>query len=191
MSFENQNRQQLIAILQSAYSGELAAALAYRGHWQSVSDAGERQSIRAIEEDELHHRRLVGEMLIKLKTDPNRSRELRAKLIGRTLGMLCRVSGRLAPMYGAGKLESRNIREYETAARYARDCGCLEFVNCLLDMAEVEWEHEFYFRHRVLSHPLGRRLRLWAQPPSKAMIRSSYEGDSEVPESFSAACQSC
>jgi Uma2 family endonuclease len=29
-------RQNLIRILQSAYSGELAAAFAYRGHWKSL-----------------------------------------------------------------------------------------------------------------------------------------------------------
>jgi hypothetical protein len=77
-------------------------------------------------------------------------------------------------MYGAGRLESRNIREYEIAARYARDGGHNEFVDCLLAMAEVEWEHENYFRSRVLSHGLGRRVNLWSQPPAKEMIRKSF-----------------
>ena len=31
----------------------------------------------------------------------------------------------------------------------------------LLVMAEVEWEHEKYFRSCVLLHSLGRRLPLW------------------------------
>ena len=39
----------LVAILQLAYSGELAAALAYRGHWKSVSDIEDRRRIRQIE----------------------------------------------------------------------------------------------------------------------------------------------
>ena len=109
----------LIGILQLAYSGELAAAYAYRGHWKSVSYPGERRRIEEIENEEWHHRRLVGEMLQSLDAEPERLREIRAAMIGRVLGFLCHVTGWLAPMYGAGRLESRNIREYETAARFA------------------------------------------------------------------------
>lgn len=164
----------LIALLQLAYSGELAAAYAYRGHWHSVSDKDERSSIEQIENEEWHHRRLVGEMLQSLKAYPDKRREIRASIIGRTLGLLCHFTGWLAPMYGAGRLESRNIREYETAARYARDCGRADLVDCLLTMAEVEWEHERYFRSCVLRHRLGRRLPLWPEPPSKETIRESF-----------------
>ena len=173
------SREKLITILQLAYSGELAAAYAYRGHWQSVRALAERDAIRTIEEDELRHRDLVGQMLAKLGSGPNQRRELRATIIGRTLGCLCHVSGWLAPMYGAGKLESRNVREYETAARYARDAGCLEFIECLLEMAEVEWDHEQYFRSCVLRHSLGRRLPIWPELPARQTIRLSYEREKE------------
>jgi len=177
MVTKDDSREKLITLLQLAYSGELAAAYAYRGHWQSVSASAERDAIRTIEEDELRHRNLVGEMLAKLGAGPNNRREIRATIIGRTLGFLCHVSGWLAPMYGAGKLESRNVREYETAARYARDAGCLEFIECLLEMAEVEWDHEHYFRSCVLSHSIGRRLPIWPQLPGKQTIRLSYESE--------------
>src|SRR5215213_7934895 len=113
-------RAQLIAILQLAYSGELAAAYAYRGHWHSVSDPEERRQIKKIEDEEWHHRRQVGEMLASLDAGPNRVREVRATIIGRCLGLMCHLSGWFAPMYGAGRLESRNIVEYETAARHVR-----------------------------------------------------------------------
>ena len=165
----------LVALLQLAYSGELAAAHAYNGHWRSVKDAGERARIAEIEQEELQHRKLVGEMLANLGAAPNRSREIRASVIGRTLSFLCHVSGWLAPMYGAGRLESSNVREYETAARFARECGREDLLDCLLTMAEVEWEHEKYFRSRVLTHPLGRRLTLWPQPPPKESIREPFE----------------
>ncbi len=177
MTTAEHSRQKLIAILQLAYSGELAAAYAYRGHWHSVRRQDEREAIRAVEEDEWRHRRFVGEMLSQLGSAPKKYREVRAAIIGRTLAVLCHVMGWLAPMYGAGKLESRNVREYETAARYARDCGQLDFVECLLEMAEVEWDHEHYFRSRVLKHRLGRRLRLWPAPPPKETIRHSYESE--------------
>jgi rubrerythrin len=173
------NHNNLTAILQLAYSGERAAAYAYRGHWKSVSDKEERERIKQIEAEEWHHRELVGEMLRSLDAYPYSFREIRALLIGRVLGLLCHFTGWLAPMYGAGRLESRNIVEYETAARYARDCGRDDLIDCLLTMAEVEWEHEIYFRSRVLLHPLGKRLSLWPVPPPKEAIRESFEREPE------------
>lgn len=170
----DKGKQSLIALLQLAYSGELAAAHAYNGHWRSVTNAEERARIAEIEQDELHHRRLVGEMLASLGATPDRFREIRASVIGRTLSFLCHVSGWLAPMYGAGRLESSNVREYEMAATFARECGREDLIDCLLTMAEVEWEHEKYFRSRVLVHPLGRRLTLWPQPPPKETIRERF-----------------
>lgn len=169
------SRQKLIALLQLAYSGELAAAYAYRGHWKSVRNAAQKTAIQNIENDEWRHRKLVGEMLAGLASGPSQRRETRANMIGRTLGFLCHVMGWLAPMYGAGRLESRNIREYETAARYAEGCGRSDLVDCLLEMAEVEWDHEHYFRGRVQEHFIGRRLPLWRQPPPKESIRISFE----------------
>jgi rubrerythrin len=168
-------RAQLIAILQLAYSGELAAGYAYRGHWHSVSDPEERRSIKKIEDEEWHHRKLVGEMLESLGAGPNKVREVRATVVGRVLGVLCHVSGWFAPMYGAGKLESRNIVEYETAARHALACGRDDLIDCLLTMAEVEWEHEKYFRSCVLRHRWSRRVSVWPEPPPKEAIRASFQ----------------
>ncbi len=172
LSGPRDSRAKLIEILQLAYSGERAAGYAYRGHWKSVSDPEEKQHIHVIEDEERHHRNLVGEMLTKLGAKPNEVRELRATIIGRTLGFLCHVSGWFAPMYGAGKLESRNIVEYETAARYARECGHDELIDCLLTMAEVEWEHERYFREKVLSHTWAKWFTIWPKPPGKETIRA-------------------
>ena len=176
---QHDSSQNLIALLQLAYSAERAAGYAYRGHWHSVVDRDERKRIEQIEIEEWHHRELVGEMLAGLGAQPDRQRELRATVIGRGLGALCHVMGWLAPMYGAGRLESRNIGEYETAARHARACGREDLIDCLLTMAEVEWEHENYFRSRVLLHRFGRRLRLWPAPAPKAMIRESFARDGE------------
>jgi rubrerythrin len=167
----------LIALLQLAYSGERAAAFAYQGHGASVKEAEERTHIRKIEEEELHHRAVVGGMLRGLGSGPSQWLEVKATIIGKTLSFLCHVSGWFAPMYGAGKLERRNIVEYETAARHARDCGHDELVECLLEMAEVEWEHEHYFRVKVLSHRLSRVVRTWPAPPPKDAIRRTFAGE--------------
>lgn len=169
--------EELIEILRLAYSGELAAAYAYRGHRRSVKDAAVSARIREIEEEEWHHRRLVGRMLEQLGAQPSGARELRARIIGRTLGALCHLSGWLLPMYGAGRLESRNINEYETAARHASRSGHAEFVDCLLRMAEVEWEHEKYFRAHVANHKLGARIPIWPSPAPKEAIRATYHSE--------------
>ncbi|MEM7246357.1 MAG: hypothetical protein AAF533_13490 [Acidobacteriota bacterium] len=166
-------RRELVALLQLAYSGEQAAALAYRGHWRSVRGE-ERERIRVIEEEEWHHRRQVGVMLHELGERADRGRERRTRWIGTVLGALCHVSGWLAPMYGAGQLESENIREYETAARLAHACGRHEWIDCLLTMAEIEHDHETYFREQVRTHALGRSLPLWKTPPPREAIRASF-----------------
>ncbi len=172
-------RESLIAVLQRAYSGERAAGYAYRGHWRSLRDAKERDRVRQIENEEWHHRRQVGEMLERLGSGPNPTRERRALVIGRTLGLLCHVSGWLLPMYGAGRLERRNVGEYESAARYARLCGRDELVDCLLTMAEVEWDHEAFFRSRVETSALGRRF-LWDPLPPRTAIRAAFAGEAAL-----------
>lgn len=171
---EPDDLERLTAILRLAYSGELAAALAYRGHWHSVRDPGDCSRISKIEHEEWHHRDLVGAMLSRIGTAPSKGRERRARVVGRTLGLVCHVAGWLAPMYGAGKLERRNIEEYEAAARLAMRAGWSEFADCLLAMAEVEWEHEQYFRSRVQAHRLAPWLPLWPAPPPKSEIRGSF-----------------
>ena len=44
----------------------------------------------------------------------------------------------------------------------------------LLFQAEVEWEHESYFRLKAASHPIARLLKVWPAPAPKADIRASY-----------------
>jgi demethoxyubiquinone hydroxylase (CLK1/Coq7/Cat5 family) len=168
----------LVELLQLAHAGELAAGYAYRGHWRSLPEGEEREHIRKIEEEEWHHRRLVAGILRNLGARPRPLREAVFWTIGRTLGALCHVSGRFLPMYGAGALERRNIVEYEDAAFAARASGHLELLACLLTMAEVEWDHEQYFRSRVAGHLLLRLFPLWPAPPPRERIREPFgEGE--------------
>ncbi len=163
----------LIRQLQGAYSGERAAGHAYRGHWKSVRDAKEREEIQQIEREEWHHRQLVAGLLAQLGAKPNRLREATFFVIGHTIATLCRVGGWFIPMYGAGRLERHNIVEYEDAALYASRCGHEEMIECLLTMAEVEWEHERYFRSKCEGHFLLRVLKLWEPAPPKETIRAT------------------
>ena len=165
-------RAKLIHQLQCAYSGELAAGYAYRGHWHSLREPQQRERVRQIEAEEWHHRRLVGGLLEQLGARPRRMREVVFWCIGKFIAGFCHVGGWFLPIYGAGYLERHNIIEYEDAAMYAAACGQDEMIDCLLTMAEVEWEHEFFFRHKVLDHPFTRVFRIWEAPPAKGMIRA-------------------
>src|SRR5262249_26469387 len=153
--------ERLIRILKLAHAGECAAALAYRGHWRSVKSSEERESIARIEAEEWDHRCRVGRMLAALGSGPSRLREARLWLTGRILGLACFVSGWFIPMYGAGRIERRNIQEYLDAAELAADAGHDEMVGDLFAMARVEAEHERYFRAKVTGHWLSRVFRVW------------------------------
>lgn len=159
------SRANLIRILQNAYSGEVAAAYAYRGHWRSLKESPERTRIKQIEEEEWDHRRRVGEWLEKLEAAPRKTREKVFWTIGRTLGLTCHISGWFMPMYFAGRLESQNSAEYEEAAEFANQLEMHECVADLLDMARVELEHEEYFRSVVTGHrllPVMKRVFGWS-----------------------------
>jgi demethoxyubiquinone hydroxylase (CLK1/Coq7/Cat5 family) len=151
---EEENRRQLVHILRAAYSGELAAAYAYRGHWKSVKDPREREQIRRIENEEWVHRAKVGRMLEGLRAGPATVREARMWLTGRAIGLLCHLIGWFLPMYFAGRLESRNVKEYDSAACYAGELGLCEYENELRIMAAVEKDHEIFFMRAVANHRL-------------------------------------
>jgi rubrerythrin len=161
----NSARDNLIRILQNAYSGEIAAAFAYRGHWKSLKESPEKEQIRKIEAEEWHHRERVGRWLETLGAKPRPIREAVFWTIGRTLGLTCHLSGWFMPMYFAGRLESGNVVEYEDAAGFAKELGMTECVEDLLDMARVELEHEVFFREVVTGHrllPVMKKVFRWS-----------------------------
>lgn len=164
-------RAQLVALLQLAHSGELAAALAYDGHARSVKDPVERAEIDAIRVEELEHRACVRRMLDELGVAPQRWRERLQRAVGRTVSAFCLVGGWFGPMYGAARIERRNVGEYERAAGLAVDAGLPHLVADLVEMAEVEWDHERYFREKAESHVLWRVFPSWSPPPAKEDIR--------------------
>lgn len=157
-------RRQLIHILQSAYSGELAAAYAYRGHWKSLRNLTEKEMVYIIEDEEWMHRRQIRQMLDYFGSHPQKFREILMWLIGRVIGMACYLTGRFLPMYFAGRLESGNVREYETASIQAKKLGLKSFAAALRRMAAVEREHELFFMTAISKHqltPLMRKIFRW------------------------------
>jgi demethoxyubiquinone hydroxylase (CLK1/Coq7/Cat5 family) len=150
----NPTRREMVRILQAAYSGEMAAAYAYRGHWKSLSDPAEKEMVYIIEDEEWAHRRQVREMLDYLGSRPRLMRELMMCLVGRAIGTACYLTGWFLPMYFAGRVESGNVCEYETAALHARNLGLEEFAGELLKMAETERDHERFFMSAINGHRL-------------------------------------
>ncbi|MDQ3542855.1 MAG: ferritin-like domain-containing protein [Actinomycetota bacterium] len=165
-------RTKLVALLQLAHSGELAAAFAYTGHAASVKNPVERTRIESIKAEEIDHRARVRAMMDTLGVEPDAKRERRLRRIGKTISAFCRVGGWFGPMYGAARLERKNIGEYERAAGYAVDAGYPEFLDDLIDMSEVEWEHEKFFREKCESHWLWKVFPSWPAPPPKDDIRA-------------------
>lgn len=169
-------RKQFVRLLQDAHAGELAAAYAYTGHGYSffVRDSAEKKEILEIRDEELHHRQRLKEMLIELGEKPRLSRELLMSCIGLTIGFLCLFGGWFIPMYGAGKLESGNIFEYEVAARLAVQADCERWVSELLEFGEIEWDHELYFRGKAQTHFMYKIFPKWTIPDQKSFIRDNY-----------------
>jgi demethoxyubiquinone hydroxylase (CLK1/Coq7/Cat5 family) len=139
-------------MLRRAYSGELAAAHAYRGHWQSLDNEPERTLVRRIEEEEWEHRRQLAPLMSIVGATPSALRETVFWAIGRTLSASCRFSGRLLPMYFAGWLENRNVTEYKVAASHAADLGLDKLASELGRIAAVEAQHELFFKNAVAGH---------------------------------------
>lgn len=177
------SRDSLIRKLQDAYSGELAAAYAYRGHAMASKDPTEKIEILKIKQDEWEHRQCIGTMLTAMNAKPRLSRELLMNIIGVTIYCLCRLGGWFnvfnfgwyMSMYGAGKLEQGNIVEYEVAALNAKDCDESRFIPELIHMAEVEWDHELYFRSKALTSRWSKYLKIWQAPPPRITARQRIE----------------
>ncbi len=172
-------RAALIRRLRKAVAGERAAVRAYGGHWRSLRNDEQRAAVRQIRLEELAHIQRIEQILAKLGSKPSRIRNANAAVIGLLIAAFCFVGGWYAPMYGAGRIERRNIREYEDAARLALAANLAWYVDEFLRMAEVEWNHEQYFHDLVRGHWLHRISRSWPNPPPLAEIRASFERDAK------------
>lgn len=166
--------RRLLHFLRLAHAGELGAAVAYESHARIARNTPERDRILEIRAEEIDHRERVGRILARLGERPDSSIERSMERIGRAIAAFCRIGGWFLPMYGAGRLEARNIVEYEETARAAALSGHGEFVDDLLDIAEVEWEHERFFRLTAATHAMWKWFPKWSEPPPREEIRSSF-----------------
>ena len=147
-----EHRHRLIHILRMAYSGELAAALAYAGHRRSVWRADQKQAIYQIELDEWHHRSQLLAMLQDLGAGPTAWRDVMMGSLGCLIFVGCFFSGWFFAMYFAGRLEEGNIVEYQHAAEHAEAIGLKDLAETLMIFSAKEEEHEAFFYNIVRGH---------------------------------------
>lgn len=168
---------ELIKLVQNAYSGEKAAAIAYWGHSKSlfVTDESEKLELIQIMNDELHHRDKLLLILKSLDSYPNKYKEFIMNVIGYVIALLCLPGTWFIPMYGAGHLESQNIIEYQNLAQLAFISDRKDLIPLFLEFAEKEWDHEYYFRQKVLSHRISKMIPLWKVPLERDSIRNNFE----------------
>lgn len=176
-----ESKKDLIRLLQNAHAGERAAAFAYRGHSLAVTTPRERKEIQKIEQEEWDHRACLFQMLQALNAKPRLSREILMMFIGACIYSLCRFGGWFnifnfgwyMSMFGAGKLEQVNIIEYEVVAISAQAHGESRFIDDLINMAEVEWDHEFYFRSKAMTSKWSCYIKIWNAPPPRHSTRQT------------------
>ncbi|NNE97514.1 MAG: ferritin-like domain-containing protein [Pyrinomonadaceae bacterium] len=148
----DKTKSKLVKLMQAAYSGELAAALAYGGHWRSLKLASEIEAIKQIEEDEWKHRERVGEILDELGVGPSPWRERIFFLIGSTIAVICRFCGHFCAAYFAGILEKGNVNEYNLAHQYATELEMTHLLESFREMEKTEAEHEVVLFKMVENH---------------------------------------
>jgi hypothetical protein len=167
-------RRELLRGLQLAYSGEWGAIRAYLGHHASLPAGADRALIRRVLVDEIRHRRVVLEILTRLGGAPDARSERKMNVVGAAIAAFCRVGGWFLPMVGAARLECDNIVEYEVLARLAWWARLDDVVEPMLNLAEVEWDHEACLRECAQRHFLWRLVPTWPTPPPRASIRERF-----------------
>ncbi len=144
----------LAALLQRAYSAEMAAAFAYIGHAASLKHAEAKAAVKQIEQDEWNHRANVLGMMQRYDVPISRYNEVHFYVIGKLISMSCHVIGWFMPYFFAGKLESGNVCEYFLMMRYFHSLGIREHDEMLYEMGLKEKEHEVHFLDQIKSSRL-------------------------------------
>lgn len=143
------NHSALVKSLQTAYSAEKAASLAYIGHAGSLRNPTEKIAVKQIEQDEWDHRANVLKIMRQYDIPISKGYEIKFHIIGKTIGLACYVIGRFMPYFFAGKLESGNVCEYFVMIKYFHELNITEHDPILYEMGIKEKEHEVYFLNMI------------------------------------------
>lgn len=167
----------LLFHLRVAYSTELGASRAYRGHSRATRDPELARYIAGVEQDELHHRAFVAILLERYGARPFYPLEALFFCIGTVVGLGCHVWGDWASAFGAAQLELGGMGDYRRAAAAARRLGKHALAVQLDAMGEQEAAHRRFFQALARSRlplPLVERPPLvWADHPPHAHLPES------------------
>ena len=137
--------KRLLFELKLAYSTEIGAMRAYRGHAAATREPDVRADIEQIGADELHHRQQVGALLERFGARPWWWLEWTFRAIGRVIGLGCHVWGGWASAFGAAQFEFGGAGDYRRAARAARKLGDEPLARQLDLYQSQEEQHRRYF----------------------------------------------
>lgn len=170
------NHPKLERLLQTAYSAEKAAALAYVGHARSLSDPEQRDAIRRIEEDEWEHRRMVYSIMQQYGVPISRWLEFKFHFVGRFISTASHFIGWFMPYYFAGRLESGNVCEYFVMIHYFHEIDICDHDEVLYEMGMKEKDHEVHFLECLQGNrllPIFERVFGWGNRQSRNDIDST------------------
>lgn len=165
----NLKHNQLIDLLQQAYSAEKAAAFAYIGHAKSVKSKEAKKAIKQIEIDEWNHREEVLKIMNQYAIPISKWYELKFHVMGRLISFSCYIIGWFMPYYFAGRLESGNVCEYFRMKQFFNSLGIKEHDVVLYEMGIKEKEHEVYFLNNIKNKkmlPFFEKLFNWGNSQS-------------------------
>jgi demethoxyubiquinone hydroxylase (CLK1/Coq7/Cat5 family) len=147
--------------LKVAYSTEIGAATAYRGHSAATKDPDVAAHIAFIEAEEHRHRARVGEMMDAFDARPFLPLEWVFTVVGTVIGFGCRVWGEWASAFGAAQFEFGGMGDYRRAAKAARSIDREDLAVELDHMEQDEADHRAFFLALARSRfPLGARPEL-------------------------------
>ncbi|MBX2798326.1 MAG: demethoxyubiquinone hydroxylase family protein [Myxococcales bacterium] len=147
----------LIFHLKVAYSTEIGASTAYRGHAAATRHPDVAADIRRIEQDELRHRASVGQLLEAFEARPWWWLEAVFTVVGTVIGAGCHVWGGWASAFGAAQFELGGAGDYRRAAAAAQAAGHDDLVARLELYKEQEEAHRRYFLALARWYWRGRR----------------------------------
>ncbi len=99
-----------------------------------------------------------------LEAKPRKFKEAILWTIGRGLVAACHNSSWFFPIYFAGRLKTGNVKNYEDAARFAKELEMPECYDALVEMARVDRNTKTFFRAIVAKHrflPITRSFFRW------------------------------
>lgn len=131
--------------LKVAYSTELGASTAYRGHAAATADPDVAAQIRQILDDELHHRKTLGDLLTEFDAVPYTFLEWLFWCVGNVISVGCHLWGEWASAFGAAQFEFGGAGDYVRAAKAARAVGREDLAVLLDEFQAQETAHRAFF----------------------------------------------